>query len=168
VEWGLLGVERLGEGRDVKLWPGGGRGWDWTGTNTHHVPGIQVADVDELIDHGAKIIVLSRGMQLVLQTSPETLKHLEAHKLEYHVPETREAVRTYNHLAAQRLPAGGLFHSTCQAPRAVARAGAAGELIARASTPPSSSLRERWFRPASWPVPCVGYLGTSPKASRRR
>jgi hypothetical protein len=113
VEWGLLRVERIGDGRDMKLWPGGGREWDWGETNTHHVPGIQIADVEELIDEGAQIIVLSRGMQLILQTCPETLRYLEELKCTVHVLETRDAVKMYNQLAAQDSPVGGLFHSTC-------------------------------------------------------
>ena len=113
VQWGLLRVESLGDGRDMKLWPGGGREWDWTETNTHHVPGIQIADVEELLDHGTQVIVLSRGMELVLQTCPETLKYLKSRKLAVHVLEMREAVQTYNRLAAQGLPIAGLFHSTC-------------------------------------------------------
>jgi hypothetical protein len=44
--WGHLHVAGLGESRDVKLWPGGGRPWDWSETGTHHVPGIQPADVE--------------------------------------------------------------------------------------------------------------------------
>jgi hypothetical protein len=64
--WGVIEVDGRGQGADVKLWPGGGRGWDWTETNTHHVPGIQVADIAELVDHGTEIIVLSRGMQRIL------------------------------------------------------------------------------------------------------
>ena len=113
IEWGLIRVEGLGEGRDVKLWPGGGRGWDWAETNTHHVPGIQVADVGELIDHAADVLVLSRGMQLVLQTCPATLRHLAALGIPVHVLETREAAATYNRLAAEGAAVGGLFHSTC-------------------------------------------------------
>ncbi len=113
VEWALIRVERLGDGRDLKLWPGGGREWDWGETNTHHVPGIQVADVEELLHYGAQIIVLSRGMELVLRTCPETLKHLEELNCVVHVLETRKAVEIYNELVADRAPVGGLFHSTC-------------------------------------------------------
>ena len=42
ISWGHMEVEGLGTGRDFKLYPGGGREWDWTETNTHHVPGIQL------------------------------------------------------------------------------------------------------------------------------
>ncbi len=69
-------VDGLGTGKDVNLSPGGGRAWDWRETGTRHVPGIQVADIAELIEHGAAVIILSRGMKLVLQTAPETVTWL--------------------------------------------------------------------------------------------
>ena len=31
-------VAGLGDGKDFKLWPGGGRAWDWRETGTHHRP----------------------------------------------------------------------------------------------------------------------------------
>jgi hypothetical protein len=40
--------------KDAKVFPGGAREWDWRETGTRHVPGIQPADVQELIEHGAK------------------------------------------------------------------------------------------------------------------
>jgi hypothetical protein len=72
IEWGRIQVQGIGTVKDVKLWPGGGRPWDWRETGTQHVPGIQISDVAELVDQGADVVVLSRGMQLVLQTCPET------------------------------------------------------------------------------------------------
>ncbi len=113
LSWGVMDVHGLGTGKDVKLWPGGGRAWDWRDTNTRHVPGIQVADIAELIDHGADVIVLSRGMNLVLQTAPETVKWLDQHGVKHHMLETREAAKLYNELAGQGVAVGGLFHSTC-------------------------------------------------------
>ena len=111
--WGVIEVSGLGKGKDVKLWPGGGRPWDWRETNTEHVPGIQVGDIVELVDHGASVIVLSRGMQLVLQTAPETIAWLEQRGMKYHLLETREAAKLYNELAGQGVAVAGLFHSTC-------------------------------------------------------
>jgi hypothetical protein len=105
-------IEGLGPGRDFKLYPGGGREWDWTETNTHHVPGIQPADVEELLAKGSKVVVLTRGMQLVLQTCPETLQMLQDRGVPVHVEETRAAVELYNRLVETEL-VGGLFHSTC-------------------------------------------------------
>jgi hypothetical protein len=113
IEWGAMEVEGVGAGRDFKLFPGGGREWDWSETNTHHVPGIQVADVAELLDAGSTVIVLSRGMQLVLRTCPEVLEHLRERNIPVHVEETRAAVKIYNQLVEQGQRVGGLFHSTC-------------------------------------------------------
>ena len=112
VAWGEMEIEGLGAGRDFKLYPGGGRAWDWTETGTHHVPGIQPSDVEELLDHGSRVVVLSRGMQLALQTCPETLQMLRERGIAYHVEETRAAVALYNRLAKEEA-VGGLFHSTC-------------------------------------------------------
>jgi hypothetical protein len=112
VSWGRMEVDNVGTGRDFKLYPGGGRAWDWNETGTHHVPGIQPGDVQELLDHGSRIVVLSRGMALALQTCPETLQLLRDQGITYHVEETKAAVELYNRLA-QTQPVGGLFHSTC-------------------------------------------------------
>jgi len=102
----------LGAGRDFKLYPGGGRPWDWRETGTHHVPGIQPSDIQELLDHGSKVVILSRGLELALQTCPETLQLLSELGINYHVEETTLAVEHYNQLAKTQ-PVGGLFHSTC-------------------------------------------------------
>jgi hypothetical protein len=112
ISWGRMDVEGVGSGKDFKLFPGGGRAWDWNETGTQHVPGIQPADVGELLEHGSTIIVLSRGMQLLLQTCPETLEMLRKLEVAVHVEETRAAVALYNELAKQHA-VGGLFHSTC-------------------------------------------------------
>jgi len=112
VSWGRMDVEGLGAGKDYKLYPGGGREWDWSETGTRHVPGIQVADVEELLAHGATVVVLSMGMDRRLHVDPATLRYLEERSVEVHVVETREAVKIYNDLADDRAVAG-LFHSTC-------------------------------------------------------
>jgi hypothetical protein len=113
IEWGTIEVSGLGRFQDLKLWPGGGREWDWSETNTHHVPGIQVEDVSEILERGARVIVLSRGMELRLHTTPEVLEHLRRSGATFHVEETKEAARIYNELARQGESVGGLFHSTC-------------------------------------------------------
>jgi hypothetical protein len=112
ISWGKMEVEGLGKGRDFKLFPGGGHDWDWAETNTHHVPGIQIADVEELLRHGCQIIILTRGMELVLQTCPETLEYLHEKGITVYVEETKAAVEIYNKLAETEA-VGGLFHSTC-------------------------------------------------------
>jgi hypothetical protein len=112
ISWGHMEVEDVGSGKDFKLYPGGGREWDWRETGTEHVPGIQPADVQELLDNGSKVVVLSRGMQLMLQTCPETLRLLQDKGIDVRVEETIKAAEVYNKLA-EREPVGGLFHSTC-------------------------------------------------------
>ena len=104
-------VHGLGTGKDVKLWPGGGKPWNWNDNDTRHVPGIKIEDLAELIDHGATVLILSRSMQPVLQTAPESLEWLRKNAVTNHILETREAVRLYNELAD--VAVGGLFHSTC-------------------------------------------------------
>jgi hypothetical protein len=113
LSWGRMEVDGIGAGKDFKLWPGGGREWDWRETNTHHVPGIQPADIEELLDHGSRTIVLSRGMLRMLHTCPETLAVLEQQNIDVRIEETGAAAETYNLLAARGDPVGGLFHSTC-------------------------------------------------------
>lgn len=113
LSWGNMDVEGIGAGKDFKLYPGGGRAWDWSETNTRHSPGIQPADVEELVQHGAKEIVLSRGMLVKLEICPETEQYLEKVGVKLHSMETKLAVELYNHLASQNLKVGGLFHSTC-------------------------------------------------------
>jgi hypothetical protein len=112
ISWGSMHVEGLPPGKDVKLYPGGGREWDWSEHGTHHHPGIQPADVQELLDHNCAVVVLGRGMDLRLEVMPETLELLEAAGVAVHVEETRVAVELYNRLAETEA-VGGLFHSTC-------------------------------------------------------
>ena len=113
VSWGRLEVEGRAEPyKDAKLFPGGSREWNWRETDTNHVPGIQQLDVQELLDHGAKIVVLSRGMKECLEVPHETLEFLKERQIPVHVLPTSDAAKLYNQLA-EKEPVGGLFHTTC-------------------------------------------------------
>ncbi len=113
LSWGHLEVEGQARAfKDAKLFPGGAREWDWRETGTEHVPGIQSADVEELIRHGAEVVVLSKGMELRLRVCPETLEYLGEKGVEAHVLPSKEAVRLYNELRS-RAAVGALIHSTC-------------------------------------------------------
>ncbi|PYJ90772.1 MAG: hypothetical protein DME20_01745 [Verrucomicrobia bacterium] len=113
VSWGRLEVEGKAEPyKDAKLFPGGSHAWNWRETGTGHRPGIQIADVQELLDHGARIIVLSRGMAECLQVPRETLDFLKQRQIAVHVLPTPEAAALYNKLAENE-SVGGLFHTTC-------------------------------------------------------
>ena len=112
VSWGRLEVEGKAKPyKDAKLFPGGSREWNWRETGTEHVPGIQPADVQELLDHGAKVVVLSRGMAECLRVSGETLDFRKEGRIEAHILPTTEAAELYNQLAKQG--PWGVFHTTC-------------------------------------------------------
>jgi hypothetical protein len=112
LSWGRIEVERGRSFKDAKLWPGGVRKWDWKETGTRHRPGVQPADVEELLEHGAEVVVLSKGILEALQVCPETLELLQSKGIPAHVLQTEKAVRLYNEIA-QTQRAAGLFHSTC-------------------------------------------------------
>jgi hypothetical protein len=95
--WGKIEVEGAGMFRDV---------------GTEHTPGIQPADVRELLDHGATTVVLSQGMLKRLRTCPETIELLKQQGVSVHVVPTQDAVELYNELRKTRRVAG-LFHTTC-------------------------------------------------------
>jgi hypothetical protein len=112
LSWGRLEVDNRQTFKDAKLFPGGAREWDWRETGTGHIPGIQPADIDELLERGAKVVVLSRGMQERLQVCQETIDLLSARGIVTHILQTERAVRQYNELREHE-SVGGLFHSTC-------------------------------------------------------
>ena len=111
--WGEIDVDGLGSLRDAKLWPGGGRAWDWNETGTRHRPGIQPADVAELLEHNPEVVVLSRGRQRKLHACPETLALLEARGVEIVREETAAAIDAYNRFAASGRRVAALIHTTC-------------------------------------------------------
>ena len=110
--WGRLETGGGGVFKDAKLYPGGAREWDWRETGTHHVPGIQPADVEELLDRGAEVVVLTTGIWQRLQVRPETLRFLSERGISVEVLQSEEAMKRFNELRSS-LPVGGLFHSTC-------------------------------------------------------
>jgi hypothetical protein len=113
--WGSLLVEVEGEAqqfKDAKLFPGGCRSWNWRETGTEHTPGIQLADVEELLEHGASVVVLSRGVLGRLQAPDETVRQLEERGVTVYVARTAEAVQLYNQLR-ENSAVGALIHSTC-------------------------------------------------------
>src|SRR4051812_31423333 len=92
-------VDGVGGGKDFRLYPGGGDAWDWSLTGTQHSPGIQPADVEDLLARGATVLVLSRGMRLRLEVDPRTMALIEERGIIVHMAETTDAVAIYNELA---------------------------------------------------------------------
>jgi hypothetical protein len=112
LKWGRVDVAAFGSFKDVKLAPALCREWDWRETGTHHQPGIQPADVMELLERGVTVVILSRGQWQMLGVCPRTLRLLEERGIATYVLETRAAVARYNALR-ETAAVGGLFHSTC-------------------------------------------------------
>ncbi len=111
--WGKMEVEGIGRGKDFKLWPGGGRNWDWQEHGTGHSQGIQIGDCEELLQYGCTVIVLSRGMMLRLKINKQTVSYLKEQNVEVVVEGTKQAVKSYNSFVRQGKAVGGLFHTTC-------------------------------------------------------
>jgi len=99
--------------KDCKVWPEGAKEWDWSITGTHHRPGIQPTDIEEILEQDVEVMILTRGIELMLHTCPETEHLLRSKGIEYHIEETNQAVALFNQLMQQGKRVGGIFHSTC-------------------------------------------------------
>lgn len=113
LSWGKIEVENSAAPyKDARLFPGGSREWDWNETGTRHLPGIQPADVRELLEKGARVIVLSTGMWNRLRVSRQTTQWLDEKGIEYYILQTQAAADKYNELRGT-VHVGALLHSTC-------------------------------------------------------
>ena len=110
--WGRLEIEGFGEFKDAKLYPGGARQWDWSETGTSHTPGIQLADAEELLEHGAREVILARGVLGNLKVPAKTISALEERGVTVHVARTPKAIELYNR-RREKEAIGALIHSTC-------------------------------------------------------
>ena len=113
ISWGRTVVSKHGNFRDAMVYPNGACEWDWRKSNTHHVPGIQLVDIEFLLNNGCDQIVLSRGMQLVLQTDAATIDFLTRAVIPFFIEESSRAVELFNHLRDSGIRVGALLHSTC-------------------------------------------------------
>lgn len=112
LSWGHLEIQGGESFKDVKLFPGGAREWDWRETGTRHSPGIQPEDVEELVRNGATTVILARGMWGRLRVPLDTLESLRRKGVRVHVAKTKEAVQLYNETRSTE-PVGALVHTTC-------------------------------------------------------
>lgn len=114
LSWGQMKVKGCSTTyKDCKVWPGGSRTWDWRETGTNHSPGVQPADLEEVVKKGVKTVVIGRGMSEALQVPASTVDYLKKNGIDVLVLQTEKAVAEYNALAAQGVRVGGVFHSTC-------------------------------------------------------
>jgi hypothetical protein len=111
MSWGRI----VAEGRtfkDARLFPGGAEEWDWNRTGTRHRPGIQLADLEDLLVHAPQTVILSRGVDLVLEVPDATVAAIRAAGPEVVVLQSEEAVREYNRRRLDEAVVA-LIHSTC-------------------------------------------------------
>ncbi|XP_062894537.1 mth938 domain-containing protein-like isoform X2 [Mobula hypostoma] len=114
LRWGEMKVEGSDTlYKDCKVWPGGNRMWDWRETGTRHRPGVQPADLDEIVNKGIQTLVIGRGMEEALQVPEETLDFIRSKGIDTFVLQTEKAVAQYNRLVKEGVAVGGIFHSTC-------------------------------------------------------
>ncbi|XP_075054709.1 mth938 domain-containing protein isoform X2 [Mixophyes fleayi] len=112
LSWGSMSVAGRAY-KDCKVWPGGSRTWDWRETGTNHHPGVQPADLEEIVKKNVKTLVIGCGMSEALQVPASTLQYIKSHHIDVVVLKTEKAVTEYNNLVAQGIRVGGIFHSTC-------------------------------------------------------
>lgn len=110
-EWGKIVIESH-HYKDCRVWLNQHEDWNWNKTGTRHSPGIQIEDLSDFIDE-VDIIILSEGVDGVLQIKPETITYLKEKNKEVHCLRTPKAVELYNKLAAEKRQVGALLHSTC-------------------------------------------------------
>lgn len=111
--WGRLEVEGQDTPfKDVRLFPGGAREWDWRESGTSHTSGIQPADVEGLLERGASVVVLSQGSRGGFRCAPRRCNCCRNVLSPSMCWATEEAVRVYNQLS-ERKPVGALIHTTC-------------------------------------------------------
>ncbi|XP_063807369.1 mth938 domain-containing protein isoform X2 [Pseudophryne corroboree] len=84
----------------------------WVVEAKHH-PGVQPADLEEIVKKDVKTLVIGCGMSEALQVPASTLEYVTSHAIDVRVLRTEKAVAEYNSLASQGVRVGGVFHSTC-------------------------------------------------------
>lgn len=113
--WGRTRIKYQGTDtlyKDVMLWNDGHKRWDWKKSDTHHVPGIVLHDVRELVEkRGCDYLILSRGYENVLQIHPDTISYLREGNVRYIILNSIDAINEYNVNTSDNV--GMLFHATC-------------------------------------------------------
>ena len=61
------------------MWPGGSQAWDRRETGTECSPGVQPADVQEVVEKGVQTLVIGQGMseasKVPSSTVPQEIRH---------------------------------------------------------------------------------------------
>lgn len=111
LEWGRVHTT-AGAFRDARLWPGGATGWDWRDTGTRHDPGVRAADLAEMLDDVA-VVVIGCGQQRRLGVTDEARTAVADAGADLEVLESSVAVERHNELVADDVRVATIVHSTC-------------------------------------------------------
>lgn len=120
-EWGRITVvneksNQITSHRDCRIHPMGCEEWDWCKSNTHHQPGIQFSDIEDLLQVHPNVtnVILSMGMKNALNIHPNTIHTMQQKypKVNLHTLTTMDAVALYQKLYKTHLVIA-LLHSTC-------------------------------------------------------
>ncbi len=116
LKWGEIKIQHddgsIRTYNDCKIIPSGSCYWDWRLTNTHHVPGVQIADVQDLPDD-IEIIILSTGMHQVLRVQENTINYLQKMGKQVYIAQTEKAVELYIRYTKAGKRVAALIHTTC-------------------------------------------------------
>lgn len=115
INWGSIHINMDGQlsiFRDVKLFPGGAKEWNWKITGTSYNSGILRDDIVDLVEAGTEVVILSKGFYGRLKVSENVLAYLKQLKVDYFILNTEDAIRQYNRLR-RKYAVGALIHTTC-------------------------------------------------------
>ena len=121
-QWGIIDIEYDGETKTYKdaiIKPDGAIEWNWKLDGTRHNPGITIAAVENnRLYEKADIVILSRGVNKVLQTKKETERYVGELKEDgqiddFMILQSNEAVKKYEELVESGKKVSVLLHSTC-------------------------------------------------------
>lgn len=114
-EWGKIQIGDKVYG-DVKIFPDEiVEPWDWTKTNTHHDPGIMIRDIRDLLEAGAKHIVMGLGYEKAMGIYEQTRIYIILQTtITFYAEPTDDAIKIYNEITKSgKKKVGALIHSTC-------------------------------------------------------
>lgn len=115
VKWGRIIVSFQGKSktyRDAIIWYNGHANWDWSLSNTHHIPGIQLLEIKFLVKEcRCDFIILTTGFENVLNVDKNTIRWLNKNNIQYVILNSSDAIKIYNERS--NVSTGILFHSTC-------------------------------------------------------
>ncbi len=98
--------------RDIRIWPEGSQVWDWRKAGTHHIPGIQIADIADLLPT-VSIVILTRGVDGILEIPQATIDYCNNAGKTVYTGRTYEMIALYNSLLQEGKKVAAVIHLTC-------------------------------------------------------